>query len=64
MIIIIVSILYHLNLLCYVIKSGVSVTVMVLFTLTLTLHVFWFKNWVVKNGKKFLEKQRNKSKSV
>lgn len=55
-------IVYHIFIFAYALKSGVETVVAVLYTLTLTLHLFWFYGWVTKysgiGGKK------NKPKAV
>ncbi len=41
-------IVYHLYTFIYAYKSGVDFPVLVLFMLTLMLHLFWFSSWFVK----------------
>lgn len=51
---------YHVYFFSLAFTKGASVTVKVLLALTLTLHAFWFKNWIVKYGKKFFDKEGKK----
>lgn len=44
--------LFHIYFFVYAVRLGVPTVVVVLLSLTTTLHAFWFKNWALKYGKK------------
>lgn len=51
---------YHAYILAYTIKLKASWVAIILYVMTLTLHLFWFKSWVTKYAKKALQsKQKN-----
>lgn len=58
-------IVYHVFFFVYAIQIGVQTTVLVLYTLTLTLHLNWFYSWVTKYGSKMLKaRPEDQKKSV
>jgi hypothetical protein len=60
-------ILYHAYLWYYSSTLGVNLVIPVLYTLTMTLHMFWFSTWVGKYGKRLMggtsEKRQKSAKS-
>lgn len=55
-------IVYHGWFFAYAIYSGTDTMLLVLFTLTMTMHVNWFYTWFTKYGIKLLKKQPAKKK--
>jgi hypothetical protein len=49
---------YHAYVLVYSVKLKASWVPIILYVLTLTLHLFWFKSWVTKYAKKALQSKQ------
>ncbi|RYG70234.1 hypothetical protein EON64_00720 [archaeon] len=61
----VLRIVYHAYFFVYAIKMGVQFTVLVLYTLTLTMHLNWFYAWVTKYGSKMVKvKPEDQKKSI
>lgn len=51
---------FHLWILVYAYSVGLSSTLITILALTMTLHLYWFRNWANKYGKKALQSKQKK----
>jgi hypothetical protein len=54
-------VLFHAAMMTYSVYSGVSTLVTVLYSITMTMHLFWFVSWARKYGVKAVKKDKTVS---